>query len=168
MSGGSTTFSVACDARANTVTDADGRLATRGRGRADGQQPQARRPCNFIGERAGTVTCPCGTALARSGVGEEAAGDAFGFASAAEQAVDAQVIIEGGPVDAGARAASFPIAELLGRGLEQGRIPGQRHADDASVHELRGERLVIDDDILNLCARRTHSTLSIASSAVAR
>jgi hypothetical protein len=84
------------------------------------------------------------------------AGDAFGFMRAAEKSVDAEVVVQGGPVDAGTGAASFPVAHLFGGGLQECRVPCQRHADDASVREFRGERLVIDGDILNFRARRTH------------
>jgi hypothetical protein len=70
------------------------------------------------GERLGFAADGSDARLTRSRMRQEAAGDAFGFASAAEQAIGAEVIVESGPVDAGAGAASFPVAQLLGGGLQ--------------------------------------------------
>ena len=40
------------------------------------------------------------------------------------------------PVDAKAASGDLPISALLGTGMQQARIPGQRHNDRASVHQI--------------------------------
>ena len=75
-----------------------------------------------------------------------------------QQALDAQAVVQLGPVNAGAGAARSPMLGLSGRRLHQRWIPRQRHADCASVLEFHHERLGSDTDFFCFRAHEVHSS----------
>src|SRR5207244_3065570 len=52
---------------------------------------------------------------------------------------DADILVEGRPVDAAATGDEPPGTPLLGRGVHQPRVPGQRHGDGAAVGQVHGQ-----------------------------
>ena len=79
--------------------------------------------------------------------GQQTAGCPFGLARATQQALHTPVVVQRGPVDAGARAACPPMLQLLERRLCQRWISRQRHAERASILQFHHERLAVEADV---------------------
>src|SRR4051812_19772236 len=101
-----------------------------------------------VGISAPTLPLLCGSVSFRRG-------------RAAEQACSAKVFVDIGPVDAVASSRDFPIVALCGCGIEQARVPGEWHAEDASVAQRHAECIVIEFNIeypfVSRYRRRTHA-----------
>src|SRR5271165_2616303 len=80
---------------------------------------------------------------------------------ATQQAFGAEVFVEVGPVKAIASARNLPVLALGGRGVEQARIPGERHSDNSAVAQGYAQRVGSESHVqysLICCRRRkTHS-----------
>jgi hypothetical protein len=80
-------------------------------------------------------------------------------ASAPQQPVRAQILVDLRPMDAEAAARDFPAGELSRGRLGKARIPGQRHGDRSSIHQFHGQavfagRNFLDAKISGGCQRR--------------
>jgi hypothetical protein len=65
-----------------------------------------------------------------------------GGGGAVQHAVDADVFVSIGPVEAFAVADDFPAGALGGRGAGKPPRPGKRDADGAPVHQVGDDRFV--------------------------
>ncbi len=97
---------------------------------------------------------------ARSG---RAAGGCCAVAAPGQQAVDGDILVELGPVDA--HGAQRPPRALLRRRVRQTRKPRQRHANGAAIGEVDPELRFVNADVNRLSG---HATLVGSSRDAAR
>jgi len=65
-----------------------------------------------------------------------------------EEALDADVLVELGPMDAMATADELPFGLLGGRSMRKTRIPGYGHRHTTSVYQVHHEHVLGDPDVL--------------------
>ena len=65
-------------------------------------------------------------------------------AATGKEADDRDILVERGPVDTG--AAEAEVGAFGGRGMEEAREPGERHADGAAVVEVDPEAMLVEAD----------------------
>ena len=53
------------------------------------------------------------------------------------------MLVHVGPMDSETRSASLPVGALIGGGVEQAGIPGERHRDRAAVLEIDNQARVV-------------------------
>lgn len=71
---------------------------------------------------------------------------------ALQQTLDAQVVVQRGPVDAPACPAGLPVGAFRRAGRDERGIPSQRQTKGATVIQPDGELAVVGADRLNFCA----------------
>jgi len=72
---------------------------------------------------------------------------------AAQQAFGAEVFIYVGPVDPISAAGDLPMGTLRDRGVQEARIPPERHRDRAPVHQTHGQRILGEPHVCHSFAR---------------
>lgn len=70
-----------------------------------------------------------------------------------EQPIRAQILVQLGPVDAVATRAGLPGGPLLGSGVEQAGVPGERDRDGAAVDQVDREGGVVAAHVLHALVR---------------
>lgn len=75
---------------------------------------------------------------------------------ASQQSFGAQVLVDIGPMNSVAAASNFPILALRGCGVEQSRIPDERHTDDAAVRAGYADGGVGELDVQHALIRDFH------------
>lgn len=75
---------------------------------------------------------------------------AFSGGLAGKEILDADVLVQLGPVDAAAVSDQPPMVSLVGCPVGKSRIPGNRYGDRTTIGEVDGQGVVVD---VHTCCR---------------
>jgi len=116
------------------------------------QLPRVPRPCRIFCDRAGILTY-----FART--------DALGAGAPRSNPSVLRSSSSSGPMNSVATAGNFPVLALRGGGVEQARMPDERHGDDAAVAQAHADGVIRELDVQHALiriamrrrCRKTHS-----------
>ena len=66
-----------------------------------------------------------------------------------KQALNADILVEVGPVDPFAPPDQPPVASLSGRPVHEPRVPRKRHGQGPTIHQIDDQCILGDTDVLS-------------------